>query len=166
MKNIILIGMMGSGKTSVGTLLAKRVNFKFVDTDHIIEETQGLSISKIFEVDGEAKFRKLEENVIERISHLNHMVVSTGGGIILNPLNTMKLKEMGDVIYLRGTVETLLNHLAGDSDHRPLLKDNHLETILKVRASLYEYAASRIIDIDHKTLEEIGDEILKEFKSN
>ena len=92
MKNIILIGMMGSGKTSVGALLAKRVNFKFVDTDHIIEETQGLSISKIFEVDGESKFRKLEENVIERISHLNQMVVSTGGGIVLNPLNTIKLK--------------------------------------------------------------------------
>ena len=166
MKNIILIGMMGSGKTSVGTLLAKRLSFKFVDTDRIIEETQGLSISKIFEMDGEAKFRKFEENVIERISHLKQIVVSTGGGIILNPLNTLKLKEMGDVIYLRGTVETLSEHLAGETDNRPLLKNNQLATILKVRTPLYEYAASWCVDIDHKTIEDIVDEILKRIEGN
>lgn len=161
MNVIILIGMMGSGKTTVGKLLAERLKYKLIDTDHIIEETQGLSISRIFDAHGESKFRELEENVIDKISKLTDVVISTGGGIILNPINTMRLKEMGTVIYLKASEEQLEANLSDTPDNRPLLKTHTLAVLLKVRESLYTNAAHYCIDIDGKTIEEITSEILK-----
>lgn len=161
MNVIILIGMMGSGKTTVGKLLAERLQYKLIDTDHIIEETQGLSITRIFEAHGESKFRELEENVIDKISKLTDVVISTGGGIILNPINTIRLKEMGTVIYLKASAEQLEANLSDSPDDRPLLKTHTLAVLLKVRESLYANAAHYCIDIDGKTIEEITSEILK-----
>lgn len=161
MNVIILIGMMGSGKTTVGKLLAERLQYKLIDTDHIIEETQGLSITRIFDAHGESKFRELEENVIDKISKLTDVVISTGGGIILNPINTMRLKEMGTVIYLKASAEQLEANLSDTPDNRPLLKTHTLAVLLKVRESLYTNAAHYCIDIDGKTIEEITSEILK-----
>jgi len=161
MNTIILIGMMGSGKTSVGKLLAERLGYKHIDTDHIIEETQGLSITRIFEAHGESKFRELEENVIDKISKLSDVVVSTGGGIILNPINTMRLKEMGTVIYLRASAKQLEANLKDMPDDRPLLKMHTLAVLLTVRASLYDHAAHYSVDIDGLTIEAITAEILK-----
>ena len=161
MNVIILIGMMGSGKTSVGKLLSEHLQYKHIDTDHIIEETQGLSITRIFDAHGESKFRELEENVIDKISKLTDVVVSTGGGIILNPINTMRLKEMGTVIYLKASLKQLETNLSDSPDNRPLLKTHTLAVLLKVRESLYTNAAHFCIDIDGKTIEEITTEILK-----
>lgn len=161
MNAIILIGMMGSGKTSVGKLLSEHLQYKHIDTDHIIEETQGLSITRIFESHGESKFRELEENVIDKISKLSNVVVSTGGGIILNPINTMRLKEMGTVIYLKASAEQLEANLKDTPDDRPLLKRHTIPVLLKVRESLYTNAAHYCIDIDGQTIEEITSEILK-----
>jgi len=161
MNAIILIGMMGSGKTSVGKRLAQRLAFKHIDTDHIIEETQGLSIARIFDAHGESKFRELEENVVDKISKLSNVVVSTGGGIILNPVNTLRLKEMGTVIYLKGSIAQLEQNLKEASDTRPLLKTHALAVILQVRAALYEHAAHFCIEIDGLTIDEIATEILK-----
>lgn len=161
MNVIILIGMMGSGKSTVGKLLAERLKYKHIDTDHIIEETQGLSITRIFDAHGESKFRELEENVIDKISKLTDVVVSTGGGIILNPINTMRLKEMGTVIYLKASLKQLETNLSDSPDNRPLLKTHTLAVLLKVRESLYTNAAHFCIDIDGKTIEEITSEILK-----
>ena len=161
MNVIILIGMMGSGKSTVGKLLAERLKYKHIDTDHIIEETQGLSITRIFDAHGESKFRELEENVIDKISKLTDIVVSTGGGIILNPINTMRLKEMGTVIYLKASLMQLETNLSDTPDNRPLLKTHTLAVLLKVRESLYTNAAHYCIDIDGKTIEEITSEILK-----
>jgi shikimate kinase len=161
MNAIILIGMMGSGKSSVGKWLAERLQYKHLDTDHIIEETQGLSITRIFEKDGESRFRELEANVIEKISKLSEVVVSTGGGIILNPINTIRLKEMGIVIYLRASLEQLEVNLKDTPDNRPLLKTHNLAVLLKVRESLYTNAAHYCIDTDGKTIEAIASEILK-----
>ncbi|HSN65833.1 MAG TPA: shikimate kinase, partial [Fusibacter sp.] len=152
---------MGSGKSTVGKLLAERLKYKHIDTDHIIEETQGLSITRIFDAHGESKFRELEENVIDKISKLTDVVVSTGGGIILNPINTMRLKEMGTVIYLKASLKQLETNLSDSPDNRPLLKTHTLAVLLKVRESLYTNAAHFCIDIDGKTIEEITSEILK-----
>ncbi len=161
MNTIILIGMMGSGKTSVGKRLAAHYGFRHIDTDHIVEETQGLSITRIFEAHGESKFRELEENVVEKIFKLSDVVVSTGGGIILNPINTLRLKEMGTVIYLKGSVTQLEENLKGEVEDRPLLKRHDMAVILKVREALYEHAAHFSIDIDGLTIEAIVSEILK-----
>ena len=161
MTTIILIGMMGSGKTSVGHVLAQRLDLKHIDTDHIIEETQGQSITRIFEAHGESKFRQLEENVVDKISKLSNIVVSTGGGIILNPINTMRLREMGTVYYLRGSTAQLEQNLKDVSEDRPLLKTYEVAVILKVRSALYEHAAHFCIDIDGLTIDEIASEILK-----
>ncbi len=161
MTTIILIGMMGSGKTSVGHVLAHRLHLKHIDTDHIIEETQGQSITRIFESHGESKFRELEGNVVDKISKLSNVVVSTGGGIILNPINTMRLREMGTVVYLKGSVVQLKENLKEVTENRPLLKIHELAVILKVRSALYEHAAHFCIDIDGRSIEEIASEILK-----
>lgn len=166
MNNIVLIGMMGSGKTTIGKALATQLNYGYIDTDHVIEETQGLSIAKIFEVEGESKFRMMEANVIQRIAHLSQKVIATGGGIVLYPTNTLTLKKMGKIFYLRGTVETLLSHLEGEMDQRPLLREQQMATILKVRSGLYENTANDIIDIDYKSVPEIVEEIIKRYDFN
>ena len=92
--------------------------------------------------------------------------IATGGGIVLYPTNTLTLKKMGKIFYLRGTVETLLSHLEGEMDQRPLLREQQMATILKVRSGLYENTANDIIDIDYKSVPEIVEEIIKRYDFN
>lgn len=157
--NIILIGMMGSGKTAIGKWLSTALNLKFVDTDQVIEELQGQEITQIFERQGVAYFRQLESALVEKLLNINDTVLATGGGIILNPNNTLLLKQIGTVIYLRGSIEQLRSNLSNESHTRPLLKHNNIDTILMVREKLYEGAAHYMIDIDHKSIASIGQEI-------
>jgi len=161
METILLIGMMGSGKTSVGKLLAEHLKCDHLDTDHLIETSQNLSITQIFEMFGEAKFRELEKNSIEAIANQTNIVVSTGGGIILNPLNTKRLREMGTVIYLKGSVDQLKRNLSNATSNRPLLKTQDLAMILKKRSDLYEQAAHFSVCINDRSIESIVFEILK-----
>ncbi|HAS73168.1 MAG TPA: shikimate kinase [Clostridiales bacterium UBA8960] len=161
--NIILIGMMGSGKSSVGRALARRMAFNFFDTDEMIEEMQGLSIGKIFELYGEKHFRNLEVDLVEKLSSVRDAVISTGGGIVMNPVNTMMLKNLGHVVYLKGSIQQLLSHLDGETANRPMLKDNTIEVLLRVRAPLYASTAHLTVEIDNKTIEEVAEEISAEF---
>ena len=161
MKNLILIGMMGSGKTTIGKVLAEKMHYKHLDTDDLIVSMNGFSINDIFNTAGEAKFRELESLVIDKIISLNSVVISTGGGIILNPENVQKLKSMGTIIYLKGSVEQLEKNLEGTLDTRPLLKTHSLDAILMVRNSLYEQAADWTIEIDHQSVEDIVTSVLK-----
>ena len=163
MNNIILIGMMGSGKTTVGQALAKKMSYRFVDTDKIIEEMQGLTISDIFKLHGESHFREIEVNTIEKLKHLSQTIISTGGGIVLNPMNTIQLKAMGIVIYLRGSIEQLKDNIGERDETRPMLQTYSMETVLKVRASLYEQTAMIVVDIDGKSVDEIVEEIRGEI---
>ncbi len=158
-QNIILIGMMGSGKTTLGKWLSTALNLKFIDTDHIIEEMQGQSIRQIFDRHGVAHFRQLEAALIEKLSGVNDSVLATGGGIILNPNNNIALRQLGTVIYLRGSTDQLVRNVSLESDSRPLLNLHNLETILMVREKLYEGTAHYVVDIDHKSIETIGNEI-------
>jgi len=160
MINIILIGMMGSGKTTVGQELAKRLSYRFVDTDKIIEEMQGMAVSDIFKLHGEARFRELEVSTLEKLKQLEKTVLSTGGGVILNPQNTLCLKEMGMIFYLRGSLKQLKENLGESDETRPMLQTNSLDVILKVRSSLYEQTATQVIDIDGKSVNEIVEEIV------
>ena len=116
-----LVGLPGSGKTTVGRQLARRLRLRFVDSDHAIEERLGCSIREFFEREGEAKFRDIEEEVIDSLTQVEASIVSTGGGAVLRERNRRHLHERGKVIYLKSTPEELFRRLRHDSN-RPLLQ--------------------------------------------
>lgn len=160
MNNIILVGMMGSGKSTIGKILAEKLNYRFIDMDQMIEQMQGLEITKIFDLYGEAKFRALETDLLYKLSEINHAIISTGGGIVLNPVNTIQLKKMGKIVYLEGNLEQLMANLEGETDHRPMLKSNSLDTILRVRSGLYTSTAHQIVSINGQKKEAIVEQII------
>lgn len=159
MKHLVLIGMMGSGKTTIGRALADKLMLPVFDTDAVIEQMQGLKVSEIFKLSGEKHFRTLEAMLVERLKEMPTQIISTGGGIILNGANTLTLKEIGCVIYLKASIGTLEKNLAGEEGNRPILITQSLPSLLKVRAPLYEGAAHAVVNIDGKTVEEIVHEI-------
>src|SRR5919199_6455793 len=105
--NIFLVGLMGSGKTTIGRALAKKLNKRFIDSDHEIEARTGASIPLIFEIEGEASFRHREAEVIRELTAQDNIVLATGGGAILNPESRAYLKSRGTVIYLRASVNSI-----------------------------------------------------------
>lgn len=163
-KNIVLVGLSGSGKTSVGNLLtAKLRGFSFADTDAMIVKSENRSINEIFTTDGEAKFRDLETNAVQKVSQSENQIISTGGGIVLRKENIIMLKQKGIMFYLKTSPEILIERLK-DDDSRPLLKTidikNKLYSMLEVRAKLYEKSDYTIIT-DDLTLEQTADEIVR-----
>lgn len=160
MNNVILIGMMGSGKTTIGPKLASRLGFRFVDMDALIESMQGITVQRIFDMYGEAHFRKLEVDLTSKLANVTSTVISTGGGIVTNAQNTIELRKLGKVVYLKASIEQLEANLGGNFDNRPMLQKHSLHAILKVRQSLYESAANLIIDVDGKSSEALVEEII------
>jgi len=163
-QNMILIGFMGAGKTSVGEELAGRFGKTLIDTDRMIEERAGMSISDIFAVQGEEAFRRLETEVLEQlISEASGEMISVGGGLPLREENRKLLKKLGTVIYLRVRPETVLARLKGDTT-RPLLQGDDVEekvnNLLSKRGPIYELAADRIISVDGRSVEQIADAIM------
>ena len=162
--NIILIGFMGAGKTTVGNVVAERLNQPLFDTDQLIEQQTGMSISKIFEIYGENEFRRLETEMLKgNLSASKDWVLSVGGGLPLKEENRGLLKKMGIVVYLRVQPDTVLQRLKGDKS-RPLLQGGDVkqkvESLLRQRGSIYEEGADIVINVDGKTPENIGQEIL------
>lgn len=158
MKNIILIGMPASGKTTVAYLCAKTHNVR--DTDKYIESLHG-SISEIFEKYGEEHFRKLETDAVRAICKEKNCLISTGGGCVMRDENVQILKNSGKIVYLRAKEETLLKRLEGDGS-RPLLAGNRAERLaelFKKRAPVYERVADIIVDTDGLTPEEVLEKI-------
>lgn len=157
--NIILIGMMGSGKTTVGKALANKLRYDFVDLDEIIVQKQGIEIPEIFKKFGEDFFRKLESEIIEDFSTCENRVISTGGGIVKNEQNIINLKKIGKVFYLCAPSNVLYERIRGDIN-RPLLKTGaEFEQILNDRENAYK-KADYTIDAT-KTVDEITSEIIK-----
>ena len=157
--NIVLIGFMGSGKTTVGMELAKRLGMNFLDTDAYIEQQAGKKISQIFAEEGEEYFRKLETEVLEHLRDtVANTVFSTGGGMPLRKENARLLKEIGCVYYLTAVSSVIYDRVKENTD-RPLLQgENPYETICKLmkqRGPLYEAAADMIIDTNANDLEEV-----------
>ncbi len=163
MKNIILTGFMGSGKTEVGKKLAQRLGYTFIDTDNLIEEKAGKSISDIFMEDGEPYFRDIEALILEDLSGLEGHVISTGGGIVTREDNILNLKKTGLVIWLKASPETIFKRVSSET-HRPMLKvDDPLEQIKKL-LSMREQFYSRAdlsIDTDGLEVDEVVDIIIK-----
>lgn len=157
MNNLILIGMMGSGKSTIGRAICEQTGWKHLDTDKMIEEMQGMTIREIFDRYGERHFRSLEAKLIDQLKSVESTVISTGGGIILNPLNTMVLKDMGIIVYLKASPETLIANLEGHTESRPLLDHQSIDVIYRVRNPLYTNSAELVIDIDKLDNQEIID---------
>ncbi|MBI1821916.1 MAG: 3-dehydroquinate synthase [Nitrospirae bacterium] len=157
-KNIVLVGFMGVGKSTVGKLLAKQTGYTFLDTDQVIEEKEGFSISEIFERKGENYFREIEKEVIRHISQRDDsLIVATGGGALLKPENLKNLKKIGCLICLRASAEEILKRVKNEK-HRPLLRgDNPLgeiKALMRERELTYQ-AAEWVIETDQKTPQEI-----------
>lgn len=160
-KNIVLVGLMGAGKTTVGELLAKMYGLVFVDIDKVIELDAGMSISKIFAAKGEEYFRKLESTMILTFSNKSDSIISTGGGAVENGENLKNLKKNGIIVYLKASPEKLFERIKGENN-RPLLKNTDpietLKNLLNKREKNY-LKADIIIETDNKTKEEIAEEI-------
>lgn len=165
--NIILIGFMGSGKTSVGVKLAERLTYHFRDTDQMIEKQAGDTINHIFAVHGEEYFRSLETELLKNSkSNMDKTVLSTGGGLPLREQNSKLIREMGYVVFLKASKQTTLKRLRGDTT-RPLLKGDDLEQkvdrMLTARTPVYEKAAHKIIVTDEKPINEIVETIMEAY---
>lgn len=147
--NIFLIGLMGSGKTTVGRALAKRLGMHFVDSDHEIEARTGATIPLIFEIEGEESFRRREAEVIRDLTAQQGIVLATGGGAVLDPDNREYLKTRGTVIYLRAGVSSILHRTSNDKN-RPLLQTEDprkkIEELARQREPLYREVAHITID--------------------
>jgi shikimate kinase len=162
MTNIILTGFMGSGKTTVGKLLAHRLQFTFVDTDDVIEDRAGMPISDIFATQGEFVFRQMEAEVSQDLARQDELVVSTGGGLMLNQENAKVLGENGRIFCLIASPDDILQRVLKDGATRPLLADENprarIEAILRERADVY--AQFEQISTSGKTPQQVANEIM------
>jgi len=153
--SIFLVGMMGAGKTSVGRVLAKRLQKSFYDSDQVIEDRTGVKIPVIFEIEGEAGFRARESTVIDELTELRDIVLATGGGAVLIETNRDRLRTRGTVVYLRATVRDLLNRTRHDKN-RPLLQAAdpraRLTELYEMRDPLYREVAHLIVDTGNQSL--------------
>ena len=144
---------MGSGKTEVGKRLAQRLGYAFLDTDKLIEEKTGKSISEIFREEGESSFRELETEVIKNLSGITGYIISTGGGIVIREENILSLKNIGLVVWLKTSPETIINRISSET-HRPLLNvDNPLEQIKKLLSIREQFYSRADVSIDTDGLE-------------
>src|SRR6056297_2749355 len=163
--NIYLIGMMGSGKSTIGKLLAKNIYYKFIDVDDfIVKHSEYESVNEIFEEKNEEFFRTLENDAMKELSDFEKTVIATGGGVILNEENIQIMHSTGIVIYLESDIENLVRRLK-DAKDRPLLKGvdlkKKLERLFNKRESLYSQAANLTIDISAKDKNSIVERIIK-----
>lgn len=158
-KNIILIGFMGSGKTSVGIKLSYRLRMPVEDTDKLIEQREGRSISEIFAQEGESYFRTLETRLLKEFRDRSYSrIISVGGGTPVDPVNRSILKQCGTVVYLRVRPETVYERLKNDTT-RPLLQCEEplekIRSLMAARREAYEEAADIVVDVDDVSMDEL-----------
>lgn len=163
-KNIFIVGSMGSGKTSIGKMLAKNNNLSFLDTDHEIIRSCGYSIPDIFEKFGEEHFRGLETEQLRKMNVIENHVISTGGGIILRDDNERLMKDLGIIIFLDININSQIDRVK-NRKNRPLLnnkslKDNLL-SLKKIRDPIYKKISNYIIDVSGKERDQVINEIQK-----
>ncbi len=147
-ENIVLVGPMGSGKTTIGRVLAPRFGLEFVDLDQEIEARCGVAVSLIFEIEGEAGFRARESAMLDAVTRRNGVLLATGGGSVLDPVNRARLRDRGLVVWLQTSVDQQLKRLARDQ-RRPLLRApdrrQRLERLAAERDPLYRECAHLIV---------------------
>jgi len=167
--NIILIGFMGSGKSTIGRLLAKALKMNFLDTDELIEKTEGRKIAQIFKKDGENYFRDLETEVLKTLGDYDNFVLATGGGMVLREENAALLKLMGPRILLWAEARVIYDRIKTQA-HRPLLQVKNprarIQKILDYRRPFYEGVANFSIDGSRLNPDQTAGEIIKWLKSS
>ena len=167
MKNIFLIGFMGSGKSTVASCLSKDYGMEIIEMDQLIVEREGMSITDIFARKGEPYFRDAETNLLIEIQKEENKVVSCGGGVALRDQNVTEMKKSGVVVLLLAQPETILERVK-DNDERPLLRGNKnvsfISDMMEKRRSKYEGAADIVVQTDGKKVEVICEEILQQIE--
>lgn len=164
-KNIVLVGFMAVGKTTLGKLLADQLDYNFIDLDLFIEKKESMSISEIFRLKGEAYFRQKESEALDLLSDVEQSVIATGGGTVILEENRSKLKQIGRVIYLEGEPSWILTNIKRSAVIRPLLVNERkpmdkIIEILENRRSYYEGTSEIKIPVSDRTLEEIIKDIV------
>ena len=166
--NIFIVGPMGSGKSTVGKIISDELFLGFFDTDDEIEMRTGASIDWIFDLEGESGFRKRESEILTEMVEKNSIVLSTGGGIILDSSNRELLSSRGTVFYLSTPISVQVERTAKDKD-RPLLKNGDPEKILSKlhdeREEFYKSVSDHIIETEDKSSQEVASEIIKLVKN-
>jgi shikimate kinase len=165
--NIFLIGLMGAGKSTVGKLLAKKLGRRFLDADHVIEERCGVKIPVIFDMEGEAGFRKREAQAIEEITSEKEIVLATGGGAVLLSENRQALSQRGTVIYLHANPLELFHRTRG-GEGRPLLKQGDakkiLENLYSIRDPLYREIADHVIETGKPSVNQLVNTLIMQLE--
>ncbi|HXR46897.1 MAG TPA: shikimate kinase [Candidatus Limnocylindrales bacterium] len=164
--NLALIGFMGAGKTSVGRLVADQLHFDYLDTDEMIQSRTGRTIADIFKKDGEPAFRKLEEQLVSELAARKRTVISTGGGLPVNPINLASLKTHALVVCLWASPEKIWERVRNQT-HRPLLCDPNprlkIRELLAVREPFYRQA-DVLINTDLRSAREAAQQVVHQFK--
>lgn len=166
MKNIILTGFMGTGKSYVGRRLASRIGYKFKDIDEIIEKKENMKINDIFKLFGEEHFRKIETVVLGMELKGKGIVVSTGGGAVVSEMNRKLMRKAGIVVNLTATPEQILERLAEDNERPLLKKEKNIQKIRKMmleRKSYYEESDIQI-DTTGKNVDDVISEIIRRIE--
>ena len=162
-RHVVLIGMMGAGKTTVGSRLARAMERPFVDSDVQVEQRAARTVREIFETDGEAAYRAIESEVLaEALGSEEPAVIAAAGGTILDPNNRRRMRECGTVVFLEAKPEDLVARVGGQ-DHRPLLRDDPLGVLQQMdrdRRSLYEDTADVVVDVSSKSADAVVQEIV------
>ena len=166
-KNLVLTGMMGVGKSTIGKLLSERLNLKFIDIDQVIEKRENMSISKIFEIKNEEYFRKIEKRESLNTLEKENCIIALGGGAFINKEIRDSVKKNSISFWLNLNVEFLMKRLS-DSKKRPLLKfedlEKNLEVILQERKDIYKLANFKI-DCNHNSKTIITNKIIKLYET-
>jgi len=168
-QNIVLVGPMGSGKTTVGRRLAHELNQDFYDTDYEIIDKTGVSIDYIFDIEGEKGFRERESKILKNLCRMSNIILATGGGIVILPKNRKILKNAGLVVYLSSSVDQLLRRTA-KSKTRPLLENSTdrkktISELVEARDVYYREVASLTVDTTGKRLHEVINLIMRETEN-
>ncbi|MGO9379336.1 MAG: shikimate kinase [Dissulfurispiraceae bacterium] len=166
-KNIVLTGFMGTGKTEVGRVLAQRLGYVLIDVDEEIEKEQKIKIADIFSRYGELSFRDIESIMIKKLAQLNRVVISTGGGAVLRQENIDCLRAKGIIVYLTASAETIFDRTKGSNDRPLLLVDDPLgkiKELLAFRQPFYQ-KSDVAVDTEGKTPVEVAEEIIEKVRS-
>jgi shikimate kinase len=164
--NLALVGFMGTGKSTVGHIVANMLHFRFTDTDEMIEKRAGKRITDIFASEGEERFRAYEREVVEELAQTEHTIISTGGGLIINPLNLASLKTHALVVCLWANAKTIFSRV-GHQSHRPLLQTTDpmakITALLEQRTPAYRQA-DVLINTELRSAREVAQHVVQEFR--
>ena len=162
--NIVLIGMRGSGKTTVGKILAQKLGRELVEMDELISRRAGLSIPEIVEGYGWAKFRDIEEEITGEVAGQDNIINAAGGGVVTREKNVQKLKKSGVLVWLKASVDTLVKRIGEDIERPPLVggstRREDIEITLAERMPLYQKAADLVVNTENQTPEEVAEAII------